>query len=444
MEANQRQFRNIAYLSDVTGTGFWRHIQQMLAANSTSQHLGIFNTYTQVPVLDQNYYRDMASVTVQRWISDQQCRLFNDFLKPVCDAYGTWLIYGIDDAMHYEDIPLWNRGRHSFANDQIQSNIKRMLNAADLVIVTTKHLKQYYNARYGVPMQNLLAVPNLLPRWWFGDKFSLQEVLDNRNTNKAKPRVGIVSSLSHYNFSGYKKTASGEVAQFDAKTKKWMLLGGGEVDASKLEVIHDDIDEIADVVEKTVNDFTWVFFGTCPARFKKLLEQKKIESYGTTAILNYPNMLKRLKLQAIVAPLVKCEFNFCKSPIKYLESCAIGVPLLATRCKPYEGVMDDRWLFSDAAELEQKLRLLKFASTGAYKDIVLQNFSWLNSPHEDGDFSVSNCWLDDNMHIWYGLFRLRKKAMLVSYSRFKQQHEARQAAMPKEVLHSRNGVEILR
>ena len=320
-----------------------------------------------------------------------------------------------------------------------------MLNAADLVIVTTKYLKQYYNKRYGVPLNNILAVPNLLPKWWFGDKFNVQEALDSRSTNKAKPRIGIVSSLSHYNFCGYKKTADGKVAQLDAKTQKWKLLeDSSEIDASKLEDIHDDIDEIASVVEKTVNEFSWVFFGHCPPRFKKLLDQKKIEAYGTTAILNYPNMLKRLKLQAIVAPLVKCEFNYCKSPIKYLESCAIGVPLFAARCKPYEGVMDDKWLFDDAEELETKLRLLKFASTGAYKEMILQNYKWLNSPHEDGEFNVVNCWLDDNMRIWQDLFRLRRKTCNVSFSKFKQRYEAMQAQMPKEVLHSKNGVEILK
>lgn len=118
----------------------------------------------------------------------------------MCDAFGAWLIYEIDDAMHYEDIPVWNRGRQSFADDKVQANIKAMLNAADLVIVTTKYIKEYYNKKYGVPADNILAVPNLLPRWWFGDKFNLQESVDLKNLNKAKPRIGIVSSLSHYNF----------------------------------------------------------------------------------------------------------------------------------------------------------------------------------------------------------------------------------------------------
>jgi predicted GNAT superfamily acetyltransferase len=46
-----------------------------------------------------------------------------------------------------------------------------MLNISDLVVVTTDYIKNYYNKRYGVPLSNIVAAPNLLPRWWFGDRY---------------------------------------------------------------------------------------------------------------------------------------------------------------------------------------------------------------------------------------------------------------------------------
>jgi len=113
----------------------------------------------------------MSSVTIQRWISDQQADLVLRFLRPVTEQNRTWLIYAIDDAMHYEDIPLFNRGRHAFANDHIQNNIRTMLNVSDFVVVTTEYIKNYYNKKYGVPIENIIAVPNLLPKWWFGDRY---------------------------------------------------------------------------------------------------------------------------------------------------------------------------------------------------------------------------------------------------------------------------------
>lgn len=367
-----------------------------------------------------------------------------NFLKPICDAYGAWLIYEIDDAMHYNEIPLYNRGRAAFENDQTQDNIKMMLNAADLVIVTTKHIKEYYNTKYGVPIDNILAVPNMLPRWWFGDKFDIYQIMNNRTANKSKPRIGIVSSLSHYNFENFRKTKDGKTAKFDVQTKKWKTTAGEEVLEENTEKINDDIDEIADVIESTVRDFTWVFLGYCPPRFYELAKQRKIEVHGTTSILNYPNTLKQLKLQAIIAPLIQSEFNFCKSPIKYLECCALGIPLLATRCLPYTNVMQDSMLFSNNEELKEKLFKLKFASNGIYKDHVEANFNWFNSEHEDGDFRLKNYWLDDNIGIWYDLFRLRKKTCHISFSNFRKQYEEKLESMKKQTtIYSKNGVEIL-
>ena len=155
--------------------------------------------------------------------------------------------------MHYDEIPLYNKGRAAFESEEVQSSIKAMLNAADLVIVTTKHLKEYYSKKYGVPEQNLLAVPNMIPKWWFGGKYDLQQSMATRSEHKAKPRVGIVSSLSHYNIQKIKKTPDGKPAKLDEADGKWKLSNGEAVDETQLQQICDDIDEIADVIESTAD-----------------------------------------------------------------------------------------------------------------------------------------------------------------------------------------------
>lgn len=111
--------------------------------------------------------------------------------------------------MHFDEIPRYNRGRQAFESPETQACIKDMLNTADFVIVTTKYLKDYYNKKYGVPIENLIAVPNFLPRWWFGDKYDIEQSVNLRNKFKNKPRIGIVSSLSHYNVDKVRVTADG-------------------------------------------------------------------------------------------------------------------------------------------------------------------------------------------------------------------------------------------
>ena len=73
--------------------------------------------------------------------------------------------------MGKNDIPLYNRGRKAFYNDNIQNNIKFMLDKSDIVIVTTNYIKEYYARTYDIPMRKIVAVPNLLPHWWYGDKY---------------------------------------------------------------------------------------------------------------------------------------------------------------------------------------------------------------------------------------------------------------------------------
>ena len=52
------------------------------------------------------------------------------------DANSGWLVYEIDDNMSDQCIPKYNRGRKAFEGEHIQSNIKKMLNAADFITVT--------------------------------------------------------------------------------------------------------------------------------------------------------------------------------------------------------------------------------------------------------------------------------------------------------------------
>ena len=111
-------------------------------------------------------------------------------------------------------------------------------------------------------------------------------------------------------------------------------------------------------------------FGYCPPQIQDLVEKKKIEVHGGVPIMNYASMLENLNLQAIVSPIKKIEFNFCKSFIKTMECAAIGVPLYATNCLPYSRVMKPSQLFDTSDELREKLRKLKFGSVGIYKDIV--------------------------------------------------------------------------
>lgn len=111
------------------------------------------------------------------------------------------------------EIPKFNRGRKAFEGEAVQNNIRQILNAADFVTVTTDYIKNFYHEYYGVPLENILAVPNLLPKFLFGGKYHPAEATERFRKNKPKPRIGIVSSLSHYNVDGVREDSNGLVVR---------------------------------------------------------------------------------------------------------------------------------------------------------------------------------------------------------------------------------------
>ena len=196
-----------------------------------------------------------------------------------------------------------------------------MLNASDFVVVTTNKLKEMMAQSYDLDEKKVVAIPNLLPHWWIGDRYDPERKVQQFNKNKAKPRIGVISSMSHYNLEG----RTGEDGQ----------------------LAKDDMDVIVDLIFSTVDEFHWLIIGAVHPKLVDFVKQKKIELVPCCPLLAYPSYIQRMNLQAVVAPLQDNEFNHCKSIIKYEECAALGIPLYASRILPYSTVMPDDQLFSD-------------------------------------------------------------------------------------------------
>lgn len=201
--------------------------------------------------------------------------------------------------MASSEIPLFNRGRKAFESDEIQNNIREMLNTADFVTVTTDYLKDFFHTHYGVPKNNIISIPNLLPRYLFDDRYNTEKKLLQFRQNKAKPRIGIVSSLSHYNVDEVRKDANNNACRKQVRpdgTTYWVTEDNIEIDYNNTFPIQDDIDEIIDTIRNTVDDFQWVFFGYCPPKLTDLAKARKIEVHGGVAIMNYISKFDNLNL----------------------------------------------------------------------------------------------------------------------------------------------------
>lgn len=440
-------FRNVIYLADRSGTSKWRRTWATSLVECYSQNINTQVDYSQTPILDPRYYNGVNSITIQRWVNDQHREIIEKLLKPISEQHKSWLIYEIDDLMDARFIPHFNRGKTAFESPKIQENIKQILNMCDMITVTTDYIKEAYHKYYNVPLHKIVALPNMLPRYLFGDRYDIQKKINQFKTNKAKPRIGIVSSLSHYNIQNVMIDNEGnscrQTTEIDPITNEqkeiWKNQNDEIVDVNNLKPIYDDLDIIVDCIRSTVNDFQWVIFGYEPPKLKDLIEKGKIEVHGGTAIMNYPSKFENLNLQAVVAPIQDIEFNRCKSFIKYMECASLGVPLFASDALPYNRVMSDRQLFKTGDELKEKLIKLKFSSVGSYSEMIENQWRWLNTPCHEGDFDIKNFWMEDNLNIWIDLTRMCDKSALCSLSTYIKSKKEQE----REVIYSNeNGLEI--
>lgn len=109
-----------------------------------------------------------------------------------------------------------------------------------------------------MPLENILAVPNLLPKYLFGDRYDVDRKMNEFSKFRNKPRIGIVSSLSHFNIDGVREDKNGMACRLQKNpdgTTCWINERNEVVAESDTAKITDDFDDIADMIRQTVDDF---------------------------------------------------------------------------------------------------------------------------------------------------------------------------------------------
>lgn len=204
----------------------------------------------------------------------------------------TKLVYDIDDDLI--NIPKWNFASKYFTKDKVDY-VKKIISEVDFVTTSTPQLAKLY----GKYNKNTVIIPNRLSKVMWGEPTFT-------DWNHEKPRILYAGSDNH----------------FDLDSKK----------------NHGDFSlTLSKFIEKTRNDYEWVFIGGMPGylREKNYPEIKRI---GWHSFFYYIMFMRTAQPDLMIAPLVDCVFNRGKSNVKAMESIAAGAPLLATDIVPYHGL----------------------------------------------------------------------------------------------------------
>jgi O-antigen biosynthesis protein len=341
--------RGLNYYADFSGCGFWRMLWPEHTLNAYQKAIVHGST---VMVTDEKYYTNVKTVRIQRQATPAQ-RDFVKYLKKLGDKMGFSVVYEIDDVVFYEDIPEYNKFRGAFVDDKIRKATTEMMTMCDEITVTCDYMKDYYAEQTG--NDNITVIPNYPPRYWL-DQYNESMIDNNFSKRKKKPRVLYAGSGAHF-------------------------------DVDNVVGQQDDFGHVVDTVIKTASKYHWIFIGAYPMKLHELVKAGKVEFHPWTTLYEYPRLVQKVRANIMVAPLQDNIFNRCKSDLKYIEGCALGIPTICQDMCTYENAI---YKFKTGDEMvdhidnlmSDKQRYMKAVRRG--REVI--NKRWLENPENLGKY----------------------------------------------------------
>ena len=291
--------RFLNYYADYSGCGHWRMIwpEQVMNAHNKAVVHG-----TTVMNLDIRSYTQAKAVRIQRQATPNQLE-FVKWLRKLADQQGFRIIYEIDDICFHEDIPDYNKYKTAFTDPKIRQSSQAIMEMCDEMTVTCPFMRDYYVSKTN--NKNVTVIPNFMPKFWIGGKSDINRTMESYEKNKRKPRILYAGSGAHFDVEN--------------RTK-----------------FRDDFEHVNQVIRQTVDKYQWVFMGAHPLPIRDLIQNGKVEFHPWKRLYEYGQGLYDLNVNMVVAPLQDSTFNRAKSDLKYIEACALGLPIACQDMCTYE------------------------------------------------------------------------------------------------------------
>ena len=131
------------------------------------------------------------------------------------------------------------------------------------------------------------------------------------------------------------------------------------------------------------------FVGGFPLSLRDLVHSKKIEYHTWTNLVEYPEYITRFNPTLFYAPLEDSTFNKAKSNLKFIESCAFGIPCICQDLCTYETAFHK---FKTGDDLVNKIEYL----TKDYK-------KYIKEVKKSREY-MKNKWMEDNIDLYTELY----------------------------------------
>jgi len=344
--------RALNYYADYGGCGFWRMIWPEFCLNSYQK--ACISGLTCM-VMDVRFYQGLKAIRMQRQATPVQ----NAFIKELVKAkpqLGYRLLYEVDDIVFKNDIPDYNRCKEAFVSQEIIDSILEIMSMMDEITVTCQYMKDYYIDKTG--NKKITVIPNYAPKFWldrFYNKNRLEELYDK---NKKRPRILYAGSGTH-------------------------------IDVTNKTGMNDDFAHVVQEIIKARKKFKFVWKGCYPLAVKPFIDNGEMEYIDWSQLLDLPQSIYDMGVNATFAPLQDNVFNKSKSNIKMIESGAFGLPGVFQNLCTYQ---EAEFKFDKGHELISQL------------EHITSDFDRYMKYSDNSRKFTEGLWLEDHMDEYMGLY----------------------------------------
>lgn len=351
---NVRKNVLLSYVSDATGCGHIRNVFPVTYLNALfgkSQDL--------VPIISPMFLwqEDILirtkSILFQRQMSPEHYNLIKRY-KDMQPQYGYKMVYDIDDFIwgknelqggdKEDGVPTYNFGWQGIT-DPVKHFSLEIIKLMDHITVSSEYLKYWLSEKEGITVP-ITVVPNSIPMYFWGNKKKKA-----KKNPIVKPKVIYTGSPTHYN------NQTKMLGDFDNAFKDFVInnVRSGKIDFT------------------CMGDLPWFF-----TEIKDLITVIPwLNSY------QYHMGVKSANADFAIGPLVRNNFNYSKSYIKYQECCAEGIPFIGSvftngKPSPYDISIlkaNDVCTVNDI----EKIIFGLASNPVAYSDVVTKQYAWLEN-----------------------------------------------------------------
>jgi hypothetical protein len=275
----------INFVSDKNGCGYYRSILP-LEILSTYCNAQVHNTF--IVQKDPDVLKGVRTLRFQRQATRDQRNIFDyyKYLKAKV-GYHYRFQYEMDDLLM--EIDPSNKIAYDFFDEEKKQHHLHMMRNCDKISFSTQQLLDVYVNEYGMDRSKSFIITNNIPQFLYQLPRKNQ-----KDFTKEKIRILWSGSASHIGPNG-------------------------------------DMSFMIPLVKQTLDEYQWIFQGCIPPELQEFVDMKKIEFYNWAPIYGLANVQFYVcRPDIILAPLKASKFNQCKSDLKFVESCALGAPMIGS------------------------------------------------------------------------------------------------------------------